>query len=289
MSLRLLMIVPMLVLAGCKAIEPKAEAPVAPFAHSADSKVDEIKDLSVIDAALSAASGKRVLLVLDIDDTLLTSEPFFGSDSWYEWQDKLPDGHRAKVPCRFDIIALNYEAGTQKVTQDNGPDIVSAVTVDRLMLTSRGANYRAGTMRELAKAKYPVLPMIGTPAHGESWRWSDVTRPDKRTYSLSYADGVFMTTGANKGNVLLHLLERRGLKYDHVILADDGRHNIVNMQKALAGAGVSYHGLWYTHVDKTVDRKDIRDGKRGWKAWEKLMRAVYPTRLDRMNAKECFN
>ena len=61
-------------------------------------------------AAALAESPKRTLLVLDIDDTLLTSDGFFGSDKWYEWQKTLPASDPGKVPCLFDVISLNYEA-----------------------------------------------------------------------------------------------------------------------------------------------------------------------------------
>ena len=52
------------------------------------SEVRAIDDLALVSTVL-AESPKRTLLVLDIDDTLLTSDNFFGSDKWYEWQHSL--------------------------------------------------------------------------------------------------------------------------------------------------------------------------------------------------------
>lgn len=282
MTTRLIPLVALLFLAGCQTLPGKQEILV-------ESRVEETKDLAAIPKALAAAEGRKVLLVLDIDDTLLTSVPFFGSDSWYEWQDTLPADDWARVPCRFDVIGLNFEAGTQKLTQDDAPGIVAGATVDRILLTSRGANYRAGTIRELEKAGYTLPQPLGEPTHGTMWRWTDERHPDKRTYPLSYDRGVFMTTGANKGRVLLHLLDERGLQYDHVILADDGRRNIDNMQAALADRGIGYHGLWYTRIDKTVTPEKAAEGRHAWTAWRALLQSVYPDRWARLEKNECFN
>ncbi|MBK8283794.1 MAG: DUF2608 domain-containing protein [Ahniella sp.] len=125
-----------------------------PRQGTAPSIVDEVKDLNAITTALEAAKGKKTLLVLDIDDTLLTSAVFFGSDAWYEWDKTLPEDQR--VSCKFDLIAMNFEAGTQVLTQPDAPALVNGLTVDRLMLTSRGANYRGGTIRELKQFGYQL-------------------------------------------------------------------------------------------------------------------------------------
>ncbi|AVP96508.1 hypothetical protein C7S18_04535 [Ahniella affigens] len=250
------------------------------------SVIEPVEDLEAIHAALARATGKRVLLVLDIDDTLLTSATEFGSDSWYDWQFNLPKDSPDRVPCLFDVMGFNFEVGTQRVTQCDATDVVNGLEVDRIMLTSRGANYRAGTIRQLLEAEYVLLPPIGKPEFGEMWRWTDEQDPKKRTYSLSYDQGVFMTTGANKGRVLLHLLKRRGLSYDYVILVDDGCKNIQNMQKALADEQIAYHGLWYTNIVKGVDQGKA---KQGWSDWLKLIESVYPKRAKLLRQNKCFN
>lgn len=281
---RSLVIIAVLLLAGCQGL-PVREKASASTPAPVLSQVDEVKDLNAITTALAAAQGRKTLLVLDIDDTLLTSKSFFGSDAWYEWEKTLPEGER--VLCKFDVIALNYEAGTQVLTQEDAPALVNALTVDRLLLTSRGASYRGGTLRELAHAKYQLPPTLGQPTRGTMWTWTDPV--EKRSATVSYDQGVFMTTGANKGRVLLDLLKERGLSYEHIILADDGRKNIDHMQAALAEAGVSYHGLWYTRIDKTVSQVEAQEGKDGWAAWKSLLRTVYPERWERLMQGQCHN
>ena len=179
----------LLLLAGCQGLPVRETAP-APAAAPVLSQVDEVKDLNAITTALAAAQGRKTLLVLDIDDTLLTSERFFGSDAWYEWEKTLPQGER--VLCKFDVIALNYEAGTQQLTQPDAADLINALSVDRLWLTSRGANYRGGTLRELKEHAYRLPPTLGQPSRGEAWTWTDPT--NQKTAPVAIPASVAMTS-----------------------------------------------------------------------------------------------
>lgn len=264
-------------LAACSATPVRSDAPAA-------SEVRTTRDLAVIAPAL-AESSKRTLLVLDIDDTLLTSVGFFGSDSWYEWQQGLKADDPGKVPCLFDVISLNYEAGSQQATQADGPALVNALQVDRLLLTSRNPLYRGGTLRTLQDAGYTLPKQLGNADASLSWDFRKA--PGARMSRVVYDQGVFMTTGQDKGLVLLNLLRRLGLRYDRVVLVDDGEKNIRNMQNALRDAGIDYLGLHYTRVDKSVDAADAANGRAGWQAWRQLLAGTYPERLRAMDAGKC--
>ena len=249
-----------------------------------ESEVRASHDLADIAPAL-AESTKRTLLVLDIDDTLLTSDGFFGSDKWYEWQKTLPASDPGKVPCLFDVISLNYETGGQRATQPDGPALVNAVQVDKLLLTSRNPLYRGGTLRTLRDAGYALPAPLAGQADGSSWDFRKA--PDAAPVRITYDQGVFMTTGQDKGLALLALLQRLHTRYDRVVLVDDGKKNIDNMQNALRDAGIDYLGLHYTRVDKSVDAADAADGRAGWQAWRQLLAKAYPQRLQAMEGGSC--
>ena len=264
-------------LTACSATPVRNGAPAASEVRSTD-------DLGVIAAAL-AESPKRTLLVLDIDDTLLTSVGFFGSDSWYEWQQGLKADDPGKVPCLFDVISLNYEAGSQRATQPDGPALVNAVQVDKLLLTSRNPLYRGGTLRTLRDAGYALPAPLAGQADGSSWDFRKA--PDAAPVRITYDQGVFMTTGQDKGLALLALLQRLHTRYDRVVLVDDGKKNIDNMQNALRKAGVDYLGLHYLRVDKSIAAADAQAGRAGWQAWQRLLGEVYPQRLQALQQGQC--
>ena len=248
------------------------------------SVVRDIDDLALVAPAL-AESTQRTLLVLDIDDTLLTSSGFFGSDKWYEWQKTLPAGDPGKVPCLFDVISLNYETGSQRPTQPDGPALINALPTDRLLLTSRNPLYRGGTLRTLRDAGYALPAMLGRLGDGSSWEFRKAT--DAAPVRVAYDQGVFMTTGQDKGLVLLDLLRRTKLHYDRVVLVDDGRKNIDNMRAALQDAGISYLGLHYTRIDKRIGQAEAEAGRAGWQAWRQLLASTYPQRLQAFESNQC--
>ena len=259
-------------------------ATTAPRTEAAASIVRTIDDLAAVAPALQESS-ERTLLVLDIDDTLLTSAGFFGSDKWYEWQKTLPADDPGKVACLFDVISLNYEAGAQRATQADGPALVNGLQVDKLLLTSRNPLYRGGTLRTLRDAGYALPTMLGGQADGRSWDFRKA--PAAKPVRVLYDQGLFMTTGQDKGLVLLDLLRRSSLRYDRVVLVDDGRKNIDNMRAALRDAGIDYLGLHYTRIDKSIGREDVAAGRAGWQAWRQLLAATYPQRLQAFDRGQC--
>ncbi|HWS77909.1 MAG TPA: DUF2608 domain-containing protein [Thermomonas sp.] len=250
-----------------------------------ESEVRASRDLADIAPALSESAGRRTLLVLDIDDTLLTSAGFFGSDKWYEWQKTLPASDPGKVSCLFDVISLNYETGSQQPTQADGPAQVNRLQVDKLLLTSRNPLYRGGTLRTLREAGYALPTSLDGSMVGSSWDFR--TSPEAKPVRVAYDQGIFMTSGQDKGKVLLALLDRLDRRYQRVVLVDDGRKNIDNMQVALRDAGIDYLGLHYLRVDKAISPVDAEAGRTGWQAWQALLASLYPQRLARMKAGQC--
>ena len=263
------------VLAACAALPPSR-------APAVESRISEIKSLARLSDVLAEAPDTRTLVVFDIDDTLLTSSTFFGSDYWYEWQKSLAPGEAGKALCLFDVIGANYELGTQRPTEPDAVRVFNGLNRDVLLLTARSPMYRGGTERELLAAGYVLPPMRGKPGHGEYFEQPAGT-------AISYQHGILMVSGQDKGALLTTWLNRRGLHYRRVILVDDGRRNIENVQRSLQSAGINYHGLWYTRIDKPepVPETLRRQGVEGWQRLEALMRTMFPERLARWQSGQC--
>jgi hypothetical protein len=262
---------------GC-ASAPRPSDPVV------ESAVVTSDDLSIVPRILAERPG-RTLLVLDIDDTLLTSPVFFGSDAWYEWQQHLAQDDPARVACRFDLIAMNYESGTQVPTQPDTARIVNAIRHDKIIITARSEDSRAATVRELRRAGIELPQPLHPTLADVSFDWRRPT--DGRTVRVSYRDGVYMIAGQNKGLLLLELLAKAGLRYDRIVLVDDGAKNIDAMRAALADARIAYLGLHYTRIDKRVDAAKAEAGLAGWQAWQRFLAATFPQRLERLLAGDC--
>ncbi|MET0532783.1 MAG: DUF2608 domain-containing protein [Steroidobacter sp.] len=270
-----------LLLVGCA-----SQQVVSPKPGTAQtSNVTFTSDLVDVLKLLGEPYKGRTLLVLDIDDTLLTSPTFFGSDAWYEWQKTLTPQSPGYVPCKFDVIAMNYETGTQVPTQDDAPAAINAIPLDKIILTSRSPMYRGGTIRELKKAGYELPAPLRPEVAGAIYEYQPV--PNQPGVTVSYHQGVFMVAGQNKGLLLIDLLNHLQIRYDRVVLVDDGDRNINDMGNALTSKGIEFRGVRYTRVDKKIDATREQQGIEGWTAWQQLLAAIYPDRLARMKAGEC--
>lgn len=268
-------------LVGCSTQQVVSSKP----GTAATSDTLETRDLVDVLKLLSEPHPGRTLLVLDIDDTLLTSSTFFGSDAWYEWQKSLSPQSPGYVPCRFDVIGMNYEVGTQVPTQEDAVAAINAIPLDKIILTARSPMYRGGTIRELKKAGYELPAPLQPAFAGAIYEYrSDPSQPG---VTVSYHQGVFMVSGQNKGLLLLDLLNHLQLTYDRVVLVDDGKRNIDDMRNALASTGIEYRGVHYTRIEKAMDPAREQQGIEGWKTWQQLLAATYPDRLARLNAGQC--
>lgn len=249
-----------------------------------------ISTLKDVPAHVSAATPP-VLLVLDIDDTLLTTpeegsqhRKFFGSDRWFSWQRKMraAPNQDPRVPCMSDVNGMIYESGSQVATEKGAQvGIINALTVDRLALTSRHPRYRGPTEREWFRAGYQELPML--PDNKKLVVASRIVAPDPKK-PMVYQRGIFMTGGGDKGVMLTELLRqlKRLSHYKTVILVDDGPSNISNMDTAMKAAGIAYEGLLYDAVkkplpaDPTSDEQD--EGQSDWAAFREALKTAFPAR-----------
>jgi hypothetical protein len=270
-----------LLLVGCA---PQQVVPSRP-GTAATADLVTTRDLVDVLKVLSEPYDGRTLLVLDIDDTLLTSPTFFGSDAWYEWQKTLSPQSPGYVPCRFDVIAMNYEAGTQVPTQADAVAAINAIPFDKIMVTSRSPVYRGGTIRELKHAGYDLPAPLQPELAGAIYEY----RPDPKQpgATISYHQGVLMVAGQNKGRTLIDLLQHVQVAYDRVVQVDDGEKSIDDMREAMAAAGIEYRGVRYNRIEKDVDAAREQQGIEGWKAWQQLLATTYPERLARLKAGEC--
>lgn len=267
-------------LAGCASQQPASRSVAQDV-----SQLIQTQDLVDLLKILSEPFEGRTLLALDIDDTLLTSPTFFGSDAWYEWQKSLSPQSPGYVPCKFDVIAMNYEAGTQVPTQDDAVAAINAIPLDKIILTARSPMYRGGTIRELKRAGYELPAPLQPAFAGAIYEF----QPDPKDpgVTVSYHQGVFMVSGQNKGVLLIDLLKHLQLSFDRVVLVDANERNITAVRDAMASAGIAFRGVHYTRIKKDIDSQREQEGIAGWKAWQQLLANVYPQRLERMKAGEC--
>lgn len=235
---------------------------------------------------------EHVLLVVDVDNTLLAMNQPLGSDQWFEWQDQLlknqPDSSLL-VAKSFDGLlqaqGLMYSVGRMHPPQRDLPTLVARLQdlgITTLVLTSRGDDFRAATERELQRNGYDLarsalavrdLP-AGTylpydPADPQAAGFSaaefasfelDSPRP------VAYAKGIFMTAGQHKGAMLLAILHHAVPDIRAIVFVDDHQRNVERVFAATTGHEIETTAFRYRREDPNV-RAFQRGGK-----WETVRR-----------------
>ncbi|PCI40007.1 MAG: hypothetical protein COB53_02180 [Elusimicrobia bacterium] len=203
------------------------------------------------DAAAVAASGENLLVVFDIDNTLLTYSSDFPGSPWLSGEFRKiygcsPKADRATTNQRKkDLLAIAKAARAiaphRVVPTDAVKNIkkLQAAGVPILVLTSRGEE-ESGPTLEAFKALGIDFTKTGLGAN--------FTKKFKR--DTKYEGGIYFTAGQHKGKMLQAILKETNKSYDFVMFIDDKGKHIDRVYATLEEAGnVSYHGVRYGKED----------------------------------------
>jgi hypothetical protein len=231
----------------------------------------ETDDLAMVaDTTLQIAGGygkDRVLAVFDIDNTLLAMEQGLGSDQWYYWQKNL----QAADPCsdlavsdRFKVQGALYFASAMRPTQPDAAEQIRRLQdagLRVIAVTSRGPDYRLVTFRELRRNGISFRPSALPPRAG----FSETFVPAGGTRPARYEDGVFLTAGQHKGEMLKALLGKTGTPWPNVIvMVDDKADNLNAVMETFMGSGTAIHAWRYSREDANVAMLDREEAAAQW-------------------------
>ena len=247
-------------------------------------KVDSVVNILIDQYAIS-----DVLVVLDIDNTILTSSTDLGGDIWYQWQRgklNIKPTEEQKVECLFeDAIGLLYELGTMELTDSVIPSLINSWQekgISVFALTSRNPKFRAATERELNRKKIDFTK-TALKLDGEElpvYRYS-------LEREMSYMKGIMMTTGMNKGEMLKHILQKTGKNFKSIVFVDDSRKNVSNMEQQFKNSNINMTIFYY---DKIIEERKIANGgvvltkeqaermDSDWKELSMTLKSIFPNR-----------
>jgi hypothetical protein len=251
----------LLVLVACASVPP------------AQNLLAETDDLAMVtDAALQLADRygpSQVLVVFDIDNTLLAMEQGLGSDQWYYWQKSL----QQEDPCngmlvnnRFKVQGALYFASAMRPTQTDAAEQVRRLQdagLHVIALTSRGPGYSLQTFRELRRNGISFWASALPPKRG----YPEPFTPAGGSRAARYEDGVFLTAGQHKGAMLKALLDKTASGAPTVIvMADDKEENLRSVMETFSGSGASIHAWRYSREDANVSNLNTQEAAAQWDA-----------------------
>lgn len=264
-------------------------------------ETDDFADaVTAVEGCVSRFGAEETLLVVDIDNTLLTMRGDLGSDSWFEWQEYLlahdpdsPDLVADSFTGLLEAQGLLFKLGQMKPSQPDLPQLVKRIQqlgVPTLVLTSRGPEFRHATERELAAAGYDfaktVLATSGF-SPGEFLPYDPValadvglTARDARAYRLgtprpvSFENGVMMVAGQHKGALLVTVLNRAKQPPKAVVFIDDHGRHVHRVFDALTRRDIETIALHYKRLDDQVARFRYSDKSVLTERWRRLDAAL---------------
>ena len=234
--------------------------------------------------------AENVLIVVDIDNTLLTSTVDLGGDVWYQWQRnklELKPNETQQVSCLFeDSIGLLYELVPMVSTEKHLPQLVkqwqqSGNTL--FALTSRAPKYRAATERELYRNGFDLEKMALAPKNQPVPVYRETVGRE-----LSYMKGVMMTSGMNKGEMLDLLLDKTAQRFDAIVFVDDSNKNIVNVyQQYKNRTDIDMHIFHYINIEHqreqthgaVLTKQQVNKMSKDWQTLTKTLNTLFPKRV----------
>lgn len=238
--------------------------------------------------------AKDVLIVMDIDNTILVNNTDLGSDIWYQWQNgeleiKPSPEQTLTTDCLYnEAIALLYELSTMTLTDSLLPKYIKdwqnkEITI--IALTSRSPKCRAATERELFNNNINLSITELKTIEGNKLNISY----SLNNRELNYLNGIFMTSGMNKGEMLAHIINRSGKSYKAIVFVDDTKKNIDDVKnKYLIYSNTDVELFYYTKViaERLARNKNVVLTKEqadkmslDWKFLIKTLNTIFPDRL----------
>ena len=260
-------------LCGCVSVAEVIELPSSRMLETSD--LADVRDLAIEVADL--VGSKQVLVVLDLDNTLLAMEQDLGSDQWYDWQKKLQMADPCDPRLVTDRLAVQgavYFASAMRPTQSTGADVIRQLQdadFKVIVVTSRGPDFRLQTFRELRRNDFSFQ----SSAFGPDGGYDDDFQLDGDSRPVRFEDGVFFTAGQNKGEMLQALLLKTASPWPTIIvMADDKVKNLQDMLDAFHDDGTSVQAFRYRAEDARVAAFDGEEAAQQWNEAEPALQEL---------------
>ena len=217
-------------------------------------------------AALKAAkAGRRVIVVFDIDNTLLTTPQDLGGDAWYNWE-KSKGGDNGRLIADNTLLLA---ATRMTPTQADAAALIGQLQAHHVAvyaMSARSEMLRSATLAALHDNGIDLSPapecgpplcrrrgLIGDRAI-RSAELSLRMKPQAAAYrDVTVSDGLMLVAGQDKGVMLRLLLASLNHRYNDVWFVDDTWQNVVDVRAAAPAMTVRVHPYSYQRMRADAD------------------------------------
>ncbi len=219
-----------------------------------------------VEAALKAAkAGRRVIVVFDIDNTLLTTPQDLGGDAWYNWE-KAKGGDNGRLIADDTLLLA---ATRMTPTQADAAALIGDLQAHHVVvyaLSARSEMLRGTTLHVLSDngIDLSAAPECGPPLCTRRGMIGDRViraaehslhiKPQAARYrDVTVSDGMMLVAGQDKGVMLRLLLASLKHRYDDVWFVDDTWQNVVDVRAAAPAMTMRVHPYSYERMRADAD------------------------------------
>ena len=275
---------------------------VEPRALSAEMEVTDSFDVVAkrVQSFADRYGPEEVLLVCDIDNTVLTMNQGLGSVAWFDTQYRLlREDPKSKelvghdLPSLLKVQALLFTLSRMHPPEKTIPDKIAALQkqgIYTMCLTSRGPSTRNATEAALRRNRYDFArraPKTFGGFCGETKPYrlgnlsaSGLSREEAERFhlgeprSVSYDKGIFMVAGQNKGAMLLLLLARCPRRFSAIVFIDDKEEHVKEVFTAVVARNIEIVAYRYSREDGATEAFNKTGRQKAQQQWETLRQTL---------------
>lgn len=256
-------------------------------------------------ALVKSESAKNVLVVYDVDNTILATEKDFGSEHWFLWQRQLLENGIKKAPAVAssveDLLTAQswiYHIGAMHPVAPEIPKQIQyqrSLGVSSIILTSRSTGLRDATLREVRRNQIFLSSSAELGVHDLSEPFIPYQLDQPERFGLTDRDieqfklkpaqatvfdrGVYLTQGQHKGVMLKSLLSRMKRSFTAIVFVDDRASHIEGMRAAFTDRPEKMVTIQYSKQEQAIDAFNRSDKRQSIQEWCRLIDGVETSTL----------
>lgn len=217
-------------------------------------------------------TDKKTLIVCDIDDTLIRPYVNVGSDTWFNFsvnsnkdiQDILDKTYLLFSMLKFKGVEENNTNDFVKFLKSNH----DSGNVKFLCLSSRNVIFMSHTIKHLTDCGYSDLIQKNSLRMKNSLH-INVDSNSNNVTKIRYLDNLCLTSGHNKGIVLLKILTEHfnitGEIFNDIFFIDDTEKNVNMVSETLNSQNLEFlketnlYGIKYTYMEEHKNKYSVTD------------------------------
>ncbi len=201
-------------------------------------------------------NNKKILVLFDVDDTLVTIDAVLGNSHWYDREKSrfIERGYTEKEADNITLVLFSYTKihNHTKFRLTNGciPTLIET-------LKQRGITYLGLTANPflLGDTNNKIFEHLGFTFKNHPFPSELYFQISERIVGFKY--GIILCNQNSKSASLKKFLEKIQYHPDKIIFADDKLHKVIEVKKLAEKMGIDFVGIRFSGMDTDIQKVNL--------------------------------